>query len=337
MNERLDNIAISSRVRLARNISGYNFFAKLQGTDDAKSIENAVVQVLKDFGNFNIIKLKDLSLDECNALLERHLISKELIYNKDIASVAISEDEKLIIMINEEDHIREQCIFDGLDLYKAYFTIKKFDDILLDAVNIAYSEKYGFLTSSPANLGTGMRASVMMFLPAIEINGDIDIVRADAKKKGFTVRGLYGEGSKPIGSFYQISNQNSLGLSEKEIVGGVSEFVDNVRQMEMSAREDLLSQNHEKLVDEIYRAYGILTECRLLGEEEMIVLLSKIRFGDALGLIKIVNHKTFDSLYTAYAKGNLKEIENISGNIKEEANRSAYISNRIRNLVRKMD
>ncbi len=336
MNEKFEKIAISSRIRLARNVSGFNFFTKLRDENDAVFILNSVKQVLDQFGYFDFIRLKDLSLDDCQTLFERHIISKELIENKDIAAVAVSADERLIIMINEEDHIREQCIFDGFDLYKAFFQIKRFDDLLLDSIDVAYSEKYGFLTSSPSNLGTGMRVSVMMFLPAIEINGDIEIVKKDALEKGFTIRGLYGEGSKALGSFYQISNQKSLGLSENEIVQRVSEFVENVCEIELSAREDLLSRNHDKLVDEIYRSFGILKECKLLGEEEMVELLSKIRFGDALGFVKILDYKKFDNLYNEGASANLKEDENFSGIKKENIARSEYISNRIRQLVKKV-
>lgn len=337
MNEKFENIAISSRIRLARNVSGFNFFTKLREESDAVFIINSVEKALQKFGDFDVVRLKDISLNECNALLERHLISKELIENKDISAFAISEDEHLIIMINEEDHIREQCIFNGYNLYKPYFEIKKFDDILLSCVDVAYTEKYGFITSSPANLGTGMRASVMMFLPALEINGDINLLMQEARGKGFTIRGLYGEGSKTYGSFYQISNQNSLGLSERDIIDKVSEYVDTICEMELSAREDILSMDHEKLVDEIYRAFGVLKECKLLSENEMVELLSKLRFGHALGFLKIKDLKAFSKLYDEGSSANLTEIENISQNLKEELARSLYISKRVRELVKKND
>ena len=337
MKDNFEKIAISSRIRLARNVSGYNFFTKLREESDAVFILNSVKLVLNRFGYFDFIRLKDLSLDECNSLFERHIISKELIENKDIAAVAVSGDEKLIIMINEEDHIREQCIFDGFDLYKAYFEIKQFDNLLLDSLDIAYDDRYGFVTSSPSNLGTGMRVSVMMFLPAIEINGDIEIVKNDAQKNGFTLRGMYGEGSQSNGSLYQISNQKSLGLSEKEIVAKVHDFVENVCQMELSAREDLMARDHDELIDEVFRAYGILKEAKLLSEREMIKLLSTVRFGDALGFLKISDYKAFDALYSEGASANLKEIEEFSIILKEDAKRSEYISRKIRKLVKKVD
>ena len=336
MNENFDKIAISSRIRLARNLSGYNFFAKLRDENDALYILNSVSAVLEKFGDFDIIRLKNLSVNECNALLERHLISKELIENKDISAVAFSEDEQFVVMINEEDHIREQCIVDGFNLYKPYREIKKLDNFVLSQVDVAYSNDYGFLTSSPANLGTGMRASVLLFLPAIEKNKDINIIKNEARSLGFTLRGLYGEGTKNTGGFYQISNQNSLGLSESEIIDKVSEYVFSICELENSAREDILASDHDELVDEIYRAYGILTNAKLLSEEELLKYFSLVKFGDALGFLKIYSIKEFDRLLIDAASANLKEIENLSSNSKENARRAEYINKQIFELVSKV-
>ncbi len=337
MSENIDRIAISSRIRLGRNVSGFNFFTKLRNEDDANFIIDSVSNAIKDFDDFDILRLKNLSLNECSALLERHLISKELIENKDISAVAISPDEHLFIMINEEDHIREQSIFDGFNLYKPYINIKKLDKLILDNLDISFSSKYGFLTSSPANLGTAMRASVMMFLPAIEANGDIEFVKKEARKSGFTVRGSYGEGSKNIGSFYQISNQNSLGMNEKEILQSVTEYVNSVIEMEISAREDILARNHDKLIDEIFRDYGILKECKLLDEKEMFALLSRLRFGAGLEFLEILDYKAFDRLFVEGCSANLKEIEIISQNMQENEVRSQYISRKVKELVQKFD
>lgn len=335
MNENFENIAISSRVRLARNFAGFNFFTKLTSVDDAKYIVDTLSFSLEKFGDFDIIKLKNLSINECNSLLERHIISKELIENKDISAVAISPDEHFIIMMNEEDHIREQCIYQGFNLYKPFREIKKLDDFLLSEIDIAYSENFGFLTSSPANLGTGMRASVLLFLPAIVRNGDIELIKKEAKGLGHTVRGLYGEGTETYGSFYQISNQNSLGLSQEEIIDKVAEYVYNICQMEVSAREDILSHHHDEIVDEIYRAFGVLKECTLLTEKEMIEKLSLIKFGNALGFLKISDEKAFEKLFVEGCGANLKEIENFSVGIKENRVRSEYINKKIRELVSK--
>lgn len=335
MMENFENIAISSRIRLARNVSGFNFFTKLTSTFDADFIVKSVFDAISKFEDFDLFRLKNLSLNECNALLERHIISKELIENKDISAVALSADEHLIVMINEEDHIREQCIFGGFNLKKAFAEIKKLDEILLTEVDVAFSKDYGFITSSPANLGTGMRASVMLFLPALERSKDIDMIRSEARELGFTVRGLYGEGTGAFGGFYQISNQNSLGMSEEEIITNVGDYVSQICQMELSAREDILAANHDELVDELFRAYGILKECLTLDEKEMISLLSKVRFAQALGYLKIEDLKAFDKLFTDGCSANLKEIENFDDKRQENRLRSAIIGKNIRELVSK--
>lgn len=336
MNENFEKIAISSRIRLARNISGFNFFTKLRNDDDAVFIINKVANALKHFGDFDFNRLKDLSLNECNALLERHIISKELIENKDISAFAVSSDEHLIVMVNEEDHIREQCIVNGFNLVRPYEEIKILDECLLKEIDVAYSNDYGFLTACPTNLGTAMRASVMLFLPAVERNNDINLIADEARKNGFTLRGLYGEGSENFGSFYQISNQNSLGLNEEEILDSVGEYVYNICQMELSAREDILASNHDLLIDEVYRSYGILTESFLLSEKELIERLSLIKFGDALGFLKILDLKKFDNLAVEGASANLKEIfQNFSLQAKEDAVRSEYIKKKIKMLIQK--
>ncbi len=335
MNEEFENIAISSRIRLARNVSGFNFFTKLDSVDDANYIVSSVSSALSKFGDFDIFSLKNLSLNECNALLERHIISKELIENKDIAAVALSGDEHFIVMLNEEDHIREQCIVSGFNLFRAYREIKELDDALLREVDVAYSSDFGFLTSSPANLGTGMRASVMLFLPALERTADIDLVLKDARTEGITARGLYGEGTENFG-FYQISNQNSLGLSEQQILDKVSENVFSICQMELSAREDLLAREHEQLLDEIFRAFGVLENCHLLSEKEMIEKLSLLRFGQALGFLQIADQKAFEKLFVDGCSANLKELENFSLADKENRVRSEYINRKVKELVKKM-
>lgn len=334
MFEDFEKVAISSRIRLARNFAGFNFFTKLSNVDDAEYILKTTRKVLDEFGDFDFIRLKNLSLNECNALLERHIISKELIENKDISAVALSSDEHTIVMMNEEDHIRAQCIYSGLNLYRPYREIKKLDDKILSEIDIAYNDKLGFITASPSNLGTGMRASVMLFLPAIEKRGEFEIMKKEVYSKGLTIRGLYGEGTTSYGSFYQISNQNSFGKSEEEIIEEVLEEISSVCEMELSAREDILSNDHLNLKDEIYRAYGVLSECALLSETEMIKLLSLVKFGGALGFFKI-KEREFEKLFQDATSANLKELSNFFEIKKEEVVRAEYINRKIKELVLK--
>ena len=327
-----DDIAISSRIRLARNVDGFNFFTKLQSDEDASYITSSVMETLEKFEDFNFISLKNMSLNECNALFEQHLISKELIENKDISGVAISEDSKMIVMINEEDHIREQCIEKGFNLYKPFRRISKIDDELLATLPIAYDDEFGFITASPSNLGTGMRASVMLFLPACELTGRMPDVYIRAKEGGLTIRGIYGEGSKALGYFYQISNQGSLGLDENEIIDNVSEFVYSLCNEEKEAREQLLEEESEKYKDITLRAYGILTNCYSLSESEKMEKLALIKLGQVLGFIDINNEDKFQKLFFEGASANLKEIFGIEAQKKENIIRAEYISSKVKEL-----
>ncbi len=333
--ENFENIAISSRIRLARNVDGLKFYTKLQSDVDAKYITGAVMKTLEKFEVFNFLSLKDLSLNECNALFEQHLISKELIENKDISGIAISEDEKIIVMINEEDHIREQCIEAGFNLYKPFRRLTKIDDEILDALPIAYDDNLGFITASPSNLGTGMRASVMLFLPACEILGKTQELFTRAQENRLTIRGIYGEGSKALGYFYQISNQGSLGYDEYEILDKVSEFIYSVCTLEEEMRKLLLQEDGDKYRDICGRALGVLTNCHCLDEGEMIGLLSQLKLGQALGFIDIKNNDKFQKLYHEGATANLKEIFEFFEEKEEKIIRARYISNKVKELCQR--
>lgn len=331
--EEFDNIAISSRIRLARNVDGLKFYTKLDSDIDANYIQNSVIKTLDKFDVFTFIKLKDLSLNECNSLFEQHLISKELIENKDISGVAISEDEKIIVMVNEEDHIREQCIENGFNLYKAFRRLNKIDEEIISSMPIAFDKRLGFITASPSNLGTGMRASVMLFLPALEFAKKLDVLFGSAKDAGLTIRGIYGEGSQAKGSLYQISNQCSLGLSEDEIIDNVSQFIYDVIEKEKQARDEILQSKFDYIKDQTLRAYGLLTNCYTLSEDEMMKFLALIKFGDALGFLQINDNEKFMKLFYKGASANLKEIFGFFENKKENIIRSEYISTEIKNLV----
>ena len=330
--EIFDNIAISSRIRLARNVEGIKFYTKLQSDVDAQYITGSVMKTLEKFDVFNFLSLKDLSLNECNALFEQHLISRELIANKDISGVAISEDEKIIVMINEEDHIREQCIEKGFNLYKPYRRLSEIDDEILSSLPISFNEELGFITASPSNLGSGMRASVMLFLPALQFLGKMEEIFTRASENGLTVRGIYGEGSKATGYFYQISNQSSLGLSEDEIIDKVSEFIYSICNEEAQMRKVMLENDEEKYKDMVFRAYGILTNSYILEENEMMEYLAQIKLGEVLGFIDILNDEKFQKLFHEGASANLKEIFELSDEKKEKIKRAEYISNKVKEL-----
>ncbi len=332
--EVFDNIAISSRIRLARNVAGIKFYIK-NNDEDAEFIVSSVRKCLDKFDLFNFLSLKNLSLGECNALFEQHLISKELIANKDISGVAISEDESVIVMINEEDHIREQCIQPGFNLLKAYRKINEIDDEILNQLDIAYDENLGFITASPANLGTGMRASVMLFLPALEFYAKIGEIIEKAGQSHLTVRGIYGEGSEAIGSFYQISNQGAFGMSEQEIIDLVTDFIFNLCNEEKKLRDDMLILERDRILDEGYRAYAILTQAYKLEEKETMEMLSRLKLVCELGKMEILDEKAFQKLYYECGSANLKETLNFSQKIKENVLRAEYISKKVKNLVKR--
>lgn len=334
--EIFDNIAIMSRIRLARNVDGLKFYTKLQSDIDANYITNAVIKTLEKFDVFNFISLKDLSLNECNALFEQHLISKELIENKDISGIAISEDEKIIVMINEEDHIREQCLERGFNLYKPFRRLSSIDDEIINNLPIAFDNDLGFITASPSNLGTGMRASVMLFLPACVLLNKLEELIVSANENGLTFRGIYGEGSRGIGYFYQVSNQASLGMDENEIIDKVSEFIYSICQKEKELRDYILEKERDVYKDKALRAYGILTNCYMLEEEEMIELLSQIKLGQVLGFLDIKNDDKFQKLYFEGMHANLKEIFEFSDEKKENIIRASYISNKVRQLTKEV-
>ena len=333
--EEFDNIAISSRIRLARNVDGLNFYTKLESDVDAKYITDSVMETLDKFEVFNFCSLKDLTLNECNALFEQHLISRELIENKDISGVAISEDGKIIVMVNEEDHIREQCIEKGFNLYKPYRRLTQIDDEILSSLPIAFDDELGFITASPSNLGTGMRASVMLFLPACELLNKIDDIFIRAKENGLTIRGIYGEGSRALGYFYQISNQGSLGLDENEIIDKVSDFIYSICNEEQESRQALLEEDYEKFRDMALRAYGIVTNCYSLNEGEMMELLAAVKLGEVLGFIRISSDEKFQKLVYEGASANLAEIFELTDTKEENIIRAEYISKKVKELAQR--
>ena len=291
----IDNIVVVSRIRLARNIS-HKPFSNNTSTDIADGILTCVFNALEDISNFDMFECKNLKNDVLEELLEDHLISSELINNSDISGVAISEDRSVSIMINEEDHIREQCFLDGLNLKRAYDIISDIDTELVDNLDIAYDEKLGFLTACPSNVGTGLRASVMMFLPGIVLTNNVDEMINAVKPYGVCVRGCYGEGTSANGYLFQISNQISLGKTEEEIVQLVESTALKIVELEKMALNNLLDNRYDDIKDEIYRDYGILTNCYKISSEEAIEKLSKVKMGLNMGVIEIDNPHIIDQI-----------------------------------------
>lgn len=287
--EKADNdIIVSTRVRLARNLDKYPFPSQLNAEGREKvseEIKNAIFDSNSTLsGEFEWVKMKDLSSEERQELLETHLISPQMV-NSEYGSFFKNSDETMSIMLLEEDHIRLQIIRSGFCLSDAWELADKVDSVLEENLSYAFSEEFGYLTACPTNTGTGMRASVMMHLPALTLTGNISKIISSASALGLTVRGLYGEGSKAYGNLYQVSNQVTLGISEEEIIASLENIVAQIEKHERDAREKLKA--NESIADRLWRAYGTLKYARSISSKEAKALISDVILGRNLGIIDI--------------------------------------------------
>lgn len=297
---------VSTRIRLARNLEGYSFPSHLKGEKQAKEIIRLVSSALSRLDEFTLYYMDNVSEEKAVCLMENHLISPKLIENNRYSAALINREENVSIMINEEDHLREQCIVKGLDLHLAYDTMSEIDNRIGRAMKFAYDEQLGFLTACPTNLGTGLRASVMLFLPALTVNGVIHKVIRSISRLGLTVRGVYGEGSDAVGYMYQISNEVTLGVTEEEILSEVEDVVQKICELEQSERHDLMHGSSAlEIQDECLRAYGILTNCAKISTREFVNLSAKVKFGACLGYINIPDVSLIDNLTIKLSPSNI--------------------------------
>jgi protein arginine kinase len=304
-------VVVSTRIRLARNVSGHNFLSKCSRRQRSvleKKIRAAVID--SHFApRVLFVKLDDALDVDLSLLVERHLISKNHAGGEGARSVILSEDETVSIMVNEEDHLRLQVLRSGLQLDEAWEQIDAIDDDLNGSLDFAFHNRFGYLTACPTNVGTGIRVSVMLHLPALKLTGEIEKVFRAAKEMKLAVRGLYGEGTEATGDFYQISNQTTLGKQEEEIL---SDFRDNVIpkiiHYELQARHTLQSERARNLDDKAFRALGILRNARLLASEEVLQLLSHIRLGVNLGRVPDVDLPTLNELMLLTQSAHLQKL-----------------------------
>ncbi len=280
-------IAVSTRIRLARNLCDLPFPAGMtvEMREDLKArVKNALAN-----SNFNLgVQLKFIDMEavpeaEIGAMVERHIISPEFAKFSKGRAIIISEDESICIMIGEEDHIRIQVILSGLQLEKAYEIASRVDCVLNESLHFAFDGDLGYLTECPTNLGTGLRASVMLHLPLLEAEGQLRALSEAVNKLGFTVRGIYGEGSNSAAALYQLSNQITLGLSERNVIDSLIAVTNQLTEKEAAAERAACGV---ALEDKVYRALGTLENCRILDTKEMINLLSLIKLGLRLGILK---------------------------------------------------
>lgn len=281
-------IIISSRVRLARNLKKYNFHNKLSAEDAKKMIEevrNSILESRTVFGEqFRYIEVNTLNENEKASMVEKHIISPELMRSVKPCGVLVKDDETISIMLNEEDHIRIQTVFAGDSIDEAFDIADKIDDLIEESVEYAYSEKFGYLTSCPTNVGTGIRASYMMHLPELERTGQIRNIIQAISKFGITVRGIYGEGSEAMGSMYQVSNQVTMGQSEEDIISNLKKVASIIVQREAELQKRIFEEANDDIEDKVWRAYGILKNARKISAKEAMQMISIIMEGKNMGI-----------------------------------------------------
>ena len=267
-------------------------------------------------------------------MVERHIVSPLLAEKKQATGLILSEDETVSIMINEADHGRIQAIVGGMNLEQAYEEADKTDDIAYEKLHFAYDEKYGYLTACPTNAGTGMRASFMVFLPALSSARMIQKLIEEVGKYGVTIRGIYGEGTKSLGNIYQISNQKTLGNSEREIIDNLNRIVMQVVKQERKRREYMLSVNSDDIQDQVYRSYGVLRYARQISSNDAMTLLSQLKFGLDSGLIKFDREFNIHKLMMGVQPGSLQwSLGKNVGSITRDQARAEYIRKELPTII----
>jgi protein arginine kinase len=333
----MSEVVISSRIRLARNISGFPFLGRAS-RHQRQAVERRVRDtilaspaVAGASGQVLYVDLESAPDLDRTLLVERHLISKPHAAAEGARGVAIGGDETVSIMVNEEDHLRIQVLRSGLQLEETWQQINAIDDALEAKLDFAFHPRFGYLTACPTNVGTGIRVSVMLHLPALKLTGEIEKVFRAAKDLKLAVRGLYGEGTEATGDFYQISNQTTLGKGEDEIIDDFRKTViPKIIDYEHAARRTLVNDRTVALDDKVQRALGILRSARLIASEETLFLLSHLRMGVNLGRIKDVDLRTINELFLLTQRAHLQKIQGkkMDGDVRRAA-RADYIRQRL--------
>ena len=291
-------VVISTRIRLARNLEEYPFPIRCSDTVKKEIVEKVKDAVLNSNSvistRFSCIDVDNINAGEKVSLVERHLVSPEFISEKSEKALLLLDDESVAIMINEEDHIRLQVMSEGFELDKTYEQASRIDTLLDERLKFAFSSTLGYLTQCPTNLGTGMRASVMLHLPALQATKAMRKIAENLAKLGLTIRGTYGEGSEPVAAMYQLSNQISLGISEKTAIENLKNITKQLITQELKTRETLSKQL--SVQDSVYRSEGILKSARLITCDEALKHLSNLRMGITTGLTPNISLDTINRL-----------------------------------------
>lgn len=301
------DVVISSRIRLVRNLNGYKYINKCSKEEQKKILET-VKEIVPSLGyGLKYMKLEDLDDVTKLSLVEKHLLSPEFVINDSIEKAfIINPEENICIMLNEDDHIKLQVFSSGQELENLTNLIIEIDEKLGEALDYAYSEKFGYLSNSPINIGTGMKASVIVHLPALSLTGNLSKVLRVVNNLGMSVKGIYGEGTQNQGDLYQILNNQTLGITEKEIMANVKSITEKIIEQERTARK-FLGKNQIELEDKVYRSFGILTHAAKLPSDETKKLLSDVKLGVDLGVIKEIDDSKIRKLELYTKSGNLQK------------------------------
>ena len=296
-----NDVVISSRVRLARNYQDIPFPTMMNDVWAAESVRRTTdaVASVEDAGDYRLVRLAETPPVDRQALIERHLISRDLNQRSDISAALIRKDDRVSIMVNEEDHLRIQALMPGDQLETAARMAREMDDRIERSVQYAFDEQLGYLTACPTNTGSGMRASEMLHLPALTMGGQMGSVGQSVAKLGLTIRGLYGEGSEALGNLYQVSNQITLGRTEQEIVETLSAVSKQLTDLERKQRRAIQEQDAVGLEDQLMRSVGVFAHARRMGTKEFTQRWSDVRFAAAMRLVAIPLERLDRLLYEA--------------------------------------
>lgn len=325
-------IVMSSRIRLARNLAQFPFPSRASDASRAEveALLHSRLERMPAGRRLTYFVVNDLPSVDRQLLVERQLISKELAEQQGQRGVGISDEENVSLMVNEEDHLRIQVLRSGFSLDECWAEIDRLDDALESELTYAYSEEFGYLTACPTNVGTGIRVSVLLHLPALVMTKEVQKTFQSLQKIGVAVRGLYGEGSQAMGDFYQISNQVTLGKSEEQLIHQIKEVVPNILFHERRAREALVKKNRQSLHDQVSRSYGILKNAQTISSEETMHLLSSVRMGVNLGLITDLTINTINELFIHTQPAHLQKIRHATLDTADRnAARASYIRERL--------
>ena len=318
------DVAISTRIRFSRNINGYSFNLS---SDELESLENKIKESIYEIGyGLKYLRIKDMDEITKISLLEKNLVTEEFLNkNKDKKSILVNDEENICIMIGEEDHLKIQVYSAGLELENTLNLAIELDKKIEEVLGYCVSKKYGYLTAYPSNLGTGLKASVMLHLPALQKTNNIKKVLQVISNFGVEIKGISSKEGNLIGDIYQISNKQTLGLTEEEIAKNIKVIAEKIIKNERQARKYLANEGID-LEDEIYRSFGILTNCKKITEEETLELLSNIKLGVDLGILREVTDLQVQSLYLYTKPANMqKKLGETLGKIEQDVKRAEII------------